>query len=141
MTAMPVELARFDLDAGVEPPGGVTVGTPEDELKREMGYVAVDVAGQAQAENITSILRHRLNVRCIHSTEAKALELAHTVREYLHERGRRVVEQESDGKEYLIHRTWVTGGPQPAASPNMDLFEFVLFADYLIGVTDIQSEE
>ena len=135
MTAIPAELLRLDLEASVNPPGGVTIGIPEDEVLRLDGYVVIDPAGQAQAENV-ALLRQRFNVRCIHENLGMALRLVHVVRDYLHERGRRVV-QDSEGKRYLIHRTWVLGGPLPAVTPDDDDFhEFVLYADMLVGLNE-----
>ena len=139
MTVNPVELAKFDLEKNLEPdliPGGVTVGIPEDELTRPMGYIAVDTAGQISMENIP-LLKQRMNVRCITSSLSLSLEMAADVRKYIHQKGRRVVTQQSDGKEYLIHRTWVMGGPQSSLTNNQDLFEQVLFCDYLVGEQEV----
>ena len=135
MTVIPAELLRLDLEASVKPPGGVTIGLPEDELKRLHGYVVIDPAGQAQAENLP-LLRQRFNVRCIHENAGMALRLVHVVRDYLHERGRRVV-RDSDGRAYLVQRTWVLGGPVEAATPNLDLFAFVLYVDALVGLPPV----
>ncbi len=127
---VPLELLRLDLEQAIAPPDGVFVGMPEDERSRLDGYLHLSPAG-GYLENI-AITRQRANVYAVHRDVVRALELAELVRQYLHERGRRVIEAH-DGERYLIHRTWCSdpvGTVMPAAAP---VREFVIFADYLIG--------
>ena len=127
---VPLELLRLDLEQAIAPPDGVFVGMPEDERSRLEGYLHLSPAGGIM-ENV-EITRQRANIYSVHRDVAGALELAETVRQYLHERGRRVIEAR-DGERYLIHRTWCSDPVGTATPANAAVHEFVVFADYLIG--------
>jgi hypothetical protein len=118
-------------------PGGVFVG-PASLEEQQPGCITLNENGQGSPTGIPSVLRQRMSVRCLSATRTGPERISRSVYGCLHEKGRRVVTQLSDGKRYLVHFTNVQAGPS-GMEPEGQIWEDDLIVEALVGTEEITA--
>ena len=136
--------ALLRADPGVQEaaPGGVMVG-PASYEEQQAGCVSLNEEGLGErTEPGLPLIRHRMACRCLATSDFAAAAIGRAVFSCLHDKGRRVVEQPSTGKSYLVHWSKVTGGPTGLAADEdgalvPGIYENKLVVEALMGTQEV----
>jgi hypothetical protein len=135
----PSELLKSLLDTELPTgliPGGVTVGPPTDD-QINAGVISIMDAGQPREELYLPLARYRAQMRCLAPTLEHIDRIARGAWDRLHQRGRTVVLQPSNGERYLIHTCDVGAGPSHHRDSDEN-YEALIFAEMLIGLDPVR---
>lgn len=119
--------------------GGVQVGTAEVE-QMKLGCIVLGETGLGTPERYLPLLRPRLSVRCTAPSYDEAETLQRAVYQQVHGQGRRVVKQNSTDQLFLVHSTYVAGGPVSGPTESADgYWEDLLVVEMLIGTEEVSA--
>lgn len=108
--ASPAELLRAEMIDHFSDPTIVAGSTTHSASTSPEGSIGITQGGDMRVEpNLPNLAWIRLNIRCLHHEEMPAEALAQSVKAFLHQRGRRVITQPSNGSRYLIQQTLALG--------------------------------
>ncbi len=117
-------------------PGGVVVG-PASEAQQKAGAIVLAEAGVSRLERDVPLLRMQLTARCIAATVSNTELISAVLYDVIHAKGRQVVSQESTGQSYLVHYTFITGGPVLAAGEIKNTWENVMTIEVMVGTEPV----
>lgn len=122
-------------------PGGVVVGAASLE-EQQAGCISLNEEGLGErVEPGIPLIRHRMACRCLATSDFTAAAIGRAVFGCLHQKGRRVVEQPSTHKSYLVHWSEVRGGPTGLAEDAQGLvpgiLENKLVVEALVGTEEV----
>ncbi len=134
------ELLRRDTGVTLQAPGGVVVG-PAGAEAIEAGCVVVAEGGTPEPVLEVSMVARSVSVRCVATELDYAARIAEAVNRVLNDEGarRRVVHQPSDGKQYLVHLSFVTSGPTQAEPEVEETYEMMLTATLKVGTQPVPA--
>jgi hypothetical protein len=122
-------------------PGGVVVGAASLE-EQQAGCISLNEEGLGErVEPGAPLIRHRMACRCLATSDFAAAAIGRAVFACLHQKGRRVVEQPTTHKSYLVHWSEVRGGPTGLAEDAEGLVpgikENKLVVEALVGTQEV----
>jgi len=117
-------------------PGGVVVG-PATETQQKKGAIILAESGVSRLERYVALLRMQMTARCIAESVDRTERISAVLYDVLHAQGRRVVEQASTEQSFLVHNTYITGGPLLAVGEIEGTWENVVTVEVLVGTDPI----
>ena len=120
------ELVRREVESRI-----VTDEAPLAQQK--LGCVQLRQQGMPRMERDLPLLRSRVKVVCVGPSRDKAERIGRAVYAALHGRSRVVVEQPSDGSQYLIHYTQFVAGPSSGGAETEEIRDEALILELMVG--------
>jgi hypothetical protein len=123
-------------------PGGTVVG-PASYEEQQAGCISLNEEGLGErTEPGAALIRHRMACRCLATSDFGAAAIGRAVFRCLHHKGRRVVEQPTTRKSYLVHWSEVRGGPTGLAADQEGallpgILENRLVVEALVGTQEV----
>lgn len=115
---------------------GFIVG-PADDKQQQEGVISMVDAGMPKVEKYVPVVWIRAQLRCIAGSLSDAERAARHAYEIFADR-RRTVIRASDGQDYLLHFTSVSGGPS-AHFDSPETWEYLMWVESLVGMTPIPA--
>lgn len=130
------KLLDDDAQVRVSVPGGVVVG-PATEAQQKEGAIILAESGVSRLERDVPLLRMQMTARCIAASVDRTERISAVLYDVLHAQGRQVVAQASSEQTFLVHYTFITGGPILAVGEIEGTWENVLTIEVMVGTEPI----